>query len=120
MPAGKKDFILQQGSKFVINITIWDDRADGILKDLTGYTAAMQLRDTVDDASTILSLTSPSSGITINTTTSVITVTITAVQAAAITTESMCYDLEITPSSGSADTLRILEGSMILSKEVTR
>jgi len=121
MPAATKNFILEQGSEFQIIITAWADKVNGTLESLTGDDFRMQLRDEIDSAATILSLTSnPAAGITVNTSTSQVTVTITAVQAAAITAETMCYDLERVPGAVEATAVRWLKGTFTLSKEVTR
>jgi len=121
MVAARKDFKLEQGSKFEIIITAFENKLNGALLDLTGAEFRMQLRDVVDSTIIILSLTSiPAAGIVVDTGTSKVTVTITAIQAAAITTETLCYDLEFIPASGEADVIRWLEGTFILSKEVTR
>ena len=121
MPAATKDYVLEQGSQFQIIITAWEDKENGTLLDLTGAEFRMQLRDTIDSSTTILSLTSnPVAGITVDTGTSEVTVTITATQAAGITTKSMCYDLEHVPGAVEDNAVRWLQGTFTLSKEVTR
>lgn len=121
MPAATKNFTLEQGSQFQIVITAWEDKVNGTLQDLTGDEFRMDLRDEIDSSSKILSLTSnPAAGITVDTGASTVTVTITAVQAAAITTKTMCYDLERIPGAVEANVIRWLEGVFTLSKEVTR
>jgi len=90
----------------------------GTAINLTGYTAAMQLRKTVSSATASLSLSSPSSGIVITGVTGLINITITATQTTALLPDLYVYDLEIT--SGAGVVTRLIEGSAIVSAEVTR
>jgi hypothetical protein len=117
-----QDYNLKQGSEWQIIIEPWVDKINGTLLTLDASDEfRMQLRSTIDSSTVILSLTSnPSAGITFNTGTSKVTVTITATQAAAITEKSMCYDLEYVPLANDANAIRWLQGSFKLSKEVTR
>lgn len=116
MPAARKDYILEQGAKWEIVLTF---SQLGSLLNLTGAGFRMQVRESVDSASTIFSLTI-GTGIAVNTVTSKVTVTLTGSQTAGVTDASMCYDLEYLPGSQEGNTIRVLQGSFILSKEVTR
>ena len=90
----------------------------GTALNLTGYTAAMMVRDAVDGTATpLLSLTS-GSGITLGGTAGTIQVAITNAQSAAIPAGSYAYDLEII--SGSSAITRILQGAVNVSGNVTR
>lgn len=122
MVAVTKDYTLEQGSVWQIIITAWDDKQNGTLKTLdVSDVFRMQLRDTVDSSTAVLSLTSiGGNGITFDTGTSKVTVTITATQATAITTKSLCYDLEYVPLAVEDDAVRYLQGTFKLSKGVTR
>lgn len=122
MVAATKNYILEQGSEFQIIITVWEDKVNGTLKTLNvNDVFRMQLRDKVNSTSTILSLTSVGgNGITFDTGTSNVTITITATQAAAITTKTMCYDLEYVSLAIEDNAVRYLQGVFTLSKEVTR
>jgi hypothetical protein len=84
--------------------------------DLTGYTSAMQVREAIDSATPLLSLTN-GSGMTLGGTAGTIAVTITSAQSSAIAAGSFVYDLEIT--SGGTVT-RLLQGSFNVSGNVTR
>lgn len=86
--------------------------------ELTGYTARMHIRDSVDATTTLLELTTENGGIAIDTANKKITLTITAAQAEAITWESAVYDLELVATGGAVT--RLLEGAITVSKEVTR
>lgn len=85
---------------------------------LSGYTAQMQIRETVDSTSSLLELTSANGGISINTSEYTITITITATQTRAFTFPTAVYSLELTDSSGVVTTF--LTGNLTLVPEVTR
>lgn len=83
---------------------------------LTGYTAAMQVRESVGSTATLVSLTN-GSGITLGGTAGTIGVTISSTASAAISAGSYSYDLEL--NSGSTIT-RLLEGAFNVTGNVTR
>lgn len=84
---------------------------------LAGFSARMQIRETLESATTIASLVSPMD-IVLDDTNHTITTTITATATAAYDFESAVYDLELVASDGTVT--RLLEGNIILSDEVTR
>jgi hypothetical protein len=86
-------------------------------KDLTGYTARMQIREDIDDATEIIELLSPTD-IDINLADARITITIADDVTALFTFEEAVYDLELEDSNGV--TTRLIEGRVALTKEVTR
>jgi hypothetical protein len=105
-------FICKQGSTFTRSVT-WSQ--DGLPVNITGYTAAMQIRSSYSSSTPVVSLTS-SSGITLGGTAGTIQITISAVATAAIAAGNYVYDLELT--SGGTVT-RLLEGQFIVTPEVT-
>lgn len=84
---------------------------------ITGYTAALQLRSLPSDATAVLSLTS-GSGITIAGSTGTISVHATANQTRAIDEGPYYYDLEITSPTGIVT--RVAQGQVVVLAEVTR
>lgn len=114
MTAGIYDIIIEQGATFTRTVT-WKDEAETPIN-LTGYSARLQMRESVDATSTFLSLTS-GSGITLGGTAGTILIEISATDTAALT-QSGVYDLELV--SGAGVVTRLLQGSVTLSKEVTR
>jgi hypothetical protein len=88
----------------------------GTALNLTGYTAAMQVRDSAGAATALISLTS-SSGITLGGTVGSVGVTIASTATAALSAGSYSYDLEL--NSGSTIT-RLLEGAFNVTGNVTR
>jgi hypothetical protein len=107
---------IDQGATYTLALSYKDSA--GVPINLTGYTAAMQLRKTVNSATATLSLSSPSSGIVITGATGLINITITATQSRDLVADIYVYDLEIT--SGSGVVTRLIEGSAVVSAEVTR
>ena len=85
---------------------------------LTGYTAQMQIRETLDSANTIIELTNSNGGIVIDPSDSTISIFITAAQTRAFTFPTAVYSLELTDTSGVVTTL--VTGNLTLIQEVTR
>jgi hypothetical protein len=115
MMTGIYNFIINQGATFERVIT-WKDANDDPIN-LTNYTARMMIRENVTSATPFISLTS-SSGITLGGVAGTITILLTASQTAVITQTSGVYDLELESPSGKVT--RLLEGTVIISREVTR
>jgi hypothetical protein len=111
---GIYDITCPQGATFDKTFTI---TVNGSLLNLTGYSAAMQVREAYNSSTALVSLTS-SSGITLGGSAGTILVTITAAATAAIKDGFYSYDLEITSGSGVKD--RVLQGRFIVTPEVTR
>lgn len=127
MLAGKYNMTCQQGSTFsrTLEIEQPDLEADPTGNtyedyDLTGHTARMQVRRTIDSANFLLELTTENGSITINPAPPAINQILINVSASvtASVSNSGVYDLEIISPSGVVD--RVLEGEFILSPEVTR
>lgn len=118
MAAGTYDITIEAGSTYTMVVTCYD--SSSTLINLTGYTARMQIRQTLTSSTTLWSLTS-GSGITLGGSAGTITITISASSTTSVigTTESTAvYDLEI--ESGGGIVTRILQGRAFLSPEVTR
>jgi len=84
---------------------------------LVGYTAKMQIRETID-SSVILELTHLNGGININPTNYVITVTMTSAQTALFSFPTAVYSLELTDNN--SEVLTFIQGNLTLIQEVTR
>lgn len=115
MAAGIYNFTIEQGATWTRDF-IWTD-SSGTAIDLTGYTARMQGRASVQSTATIFSLTSsPAAGIVITAAQGKVTVTLTATETANLPCGGV-YDLELV---NGAVVTRLVEGSFILSSEITR
>jgi hypothetical protein len=110
---GTYNFTLYQGADFDRTFTVTQG---GTALNLTGYSAAMQVREAADSTATLLSLTS-GSGITLGGTAGSVAVVITSAQSSAIASGSYAYDLEL--FSG-AQVTRLLQGAVNVSGNVTR
>jgi hypothetical protein len=102
-----------QGATYNLNLT-W--AIGGTAVNLTNYTAAMQVRESIRSSSTILNLTS-GSGITLGGTAGTIVVNVSADTMGSATAGNYVYDLEL--DSGSEVT-RLIQGTFAIQAEVTR
>lgn len=127
MLAGNYNMTCQQGSTFtrVLQIEQPDLTEDPTGQtyeafDLTGYTARMQVRRTIDSTAFLLSLTTENGTLSINPVegeTNTIYIDVSASVTASVNTSGV-YDLEIISPTGTVS--RILQGIFNLSPEVTR
>lgn len=115
MTAGIYNATIDQGATWSVVVTYKDSAGTPI--NLTGYTAAMQVRQQYSSADADLTLTSPSGGIVITPLTGVVTITMTAAQTAALEEGYYVYDVELT--SGSYKD-RLIQGQLTVAPEVTR
>lgn len=116
MAAASHDFTIEQGVT-TAKAFIWKDSAGDVI-DLTGYTARMQIRETIASNSTLLSATNANGQLVITAAQGKVTLTLTATETAALSFTTGVYDLELI--SGSGTVTRLVEGTVTLSKEVTR
>lgn len=112
----KMDLTMNQGSKFAKNIQVRN--SDQTIMDLTGYSARMMVRETYSSVTPLLSASTIDGRITINAPGGVVMINIGADVTGPLTWNSGIYDVEIFTSSP-AEVIRILEGNISLSPEVT-
>jgi hypothetical protein len=126
MRAGKYNMTCEQGSTFRRSIYIEqpdlvEDPTGQTFEDfdLTGYTARMQVRRTIDSDSFLLELTTTNGALTINPSIAIneIYIDVSASVTASVSTSGV-YDIEIIDDGGVVS--RILEGTFTVSPEVTR
>lgn len=86
--------------------------------DVTGYSAAMQIRDAPNGGNILASFSSPSSGITIGTTDGTVTLTISNTATGGWTFTNAVYDILITDGSGNK--FRLVEGAVFVNPGVTQ
>ena len=111
MSAGIYNFTLNQGATFTRQMTVKENNSP---LNLTGYTAAMQLRSTYDSGTVALSMTAA----VINATQGILSISATATATAALEEGIYVYDLEIESSGGVVT--RLMEGKVTVTPEVTR
>jgi len=102
---------IEAGATFSLEFEYKND--DGTLFDFTGWTAKAQIRQTPSSATALEITTS------INTSTSVITISLTAVQTATLTATNYVWAMELTQTATSK-VVRLVEGGVTVSPEVVR
>lgn len=109
--------VIDQGATWYLTVTYENPNSTPI--NITGYTAALQLRSLPSDATAVLSLTT-GSGITITGATGTVAVMATATQTRAIDEGNYYYDLEISSPASPSVVTRLVQGQVVVSAEVTR
>lgn len=119
MPAAKQNLFIEQGTTWRYPLALKAGAtATSPALNLTGYTAHMQLRSDIGSATAIIALTTANGRITIAPLIGQVDLVLSATETAALAFDRAVYDLEIISASG--EVTRILQGSVTLSKEVTR
>lgn len=121
--AGKLNLKINQGETYRHTI-LWKDETKQAVN-VTGYTARMHVRENITDSTPLLILTTEG-GVGTNGTISLIApysngeirLYMSAATTAAIDWSSAVYDLEMIAPNG--DVTRLIEGTVSVSKEVTR
>lgn len=122
--AGRYSFIIEQGTTFTREVRYMDSA--GLPVDLTDYGARMQIRQTYDSTTTIVTLTTSvgadGTGLVVTPVSGTIGITLSAVSSSALNFSGEAYfDLEIYSGSGTSQFVkRLIEGRVRLSREVTR
>ena len=113
MSAANYDLVIDQGSTFVIDLTI---KEEGVLKNLTGFSARAQMRSTKSASAVAASFTctvvSPAAN-------GVVKMELPATTSTAMTAGAYFYDLEI-HTANDAIVKRLIEGTVTINHEVTR
>jgi len=106
------NIVVDQGSSYTASIDVTDTDGDNI--NLTGYTAAGQIRKTYSSSTAVDFATAIANPIT-----GVLTISLTAAQTNAMKAGRYVYDVEITQTSSGAVT-RVLEGQVEVTPGVTQ
>jgi len=129
MSAGRYSFTIEQGTTFQLELIYKDSNLTPV--NLTGYSGRMQIRPTVDSNTVYLTLSSSlnadgtglnfsgSSG-TNPLSSGSIGIYISSCTSSLLNFTNAYYDLEIYSGSNCPYTVRLIEGQVQLSKEVTR
>jgi len=105
-----QNIYIDQGTTFSLSLGVNDQFGDP--KDLTDYTAAAQMRKSYYTSASIdftAEVSLPEEG--------EVTISLTAEETSAIKAGRYVYDIEIT---GDGETLRVLEGIVVINPEVTK
>lgn len=106
---------IDQGAVWTVVVEYLDSNDDPI--DLTGFSAAMQLRENYDSTISALTLTSEDGEIVIDGPNGLVTITMSAEQTGDLTATWYLYDVEL--YSG-ANVIRLIQGQISIAGEVTR
>ncbi len=110
--------VIDQGADWYFNVTYQNPNGTPI--NLTGYTAACQLRSLPNSPSAVITLTTQNGGITITPLTGVVALHATATQTMAIDEGNYVYDVEIYSPANPSVVTRLVQGQITVSAEVTR
>ena len=108
---------IDQGADWFINFTYQNPAGTPV--NLTGYSAALQIRTSPLAKTAVLTLLTPDQGISITGATGLIECHATAEQTAAITNGRYAYDIEITATDTGVVT-RLVQGTVQVTAQVTR
>lgn len=121
MIAGTYNILCEQGTTFVrvLELQAPDPLDDTVYNvyDLSGHTARMQVRRTIDSSSVMITLTTENGGVEIDGDEGKITIRMSDSDTAGLTSSGV-YDLEIIDAGGNVS--RVIQGTFTLSLEVTR
>jgi len=109
--ASISNIFIDQGTDFSITVDV--TQADGNALNLTGYSAAAQIRKTYGSSSASATFTT-----SISAASGQVTMSLTDTQTSNIASGRYVYDLNIT--SGAGVTTRVVEGQAIITPGVTR
>ncbi len=115
MTAGIYNATIDQGSVWSVVLVYTDSNNTPV--NLTGYTAAMQLRQNYNSEVANLTLTTANGGISIVGATGTITINATATQTGLLDPGFYVYDLELTSGSNIS---RLIQGQLTVAEQVTR
>jgi hypothetical protein len=128
---GQVNLLCPQGSTFSKQITYTitnpdfnpsqpesEENPKNIPVDLTGYSAKMQVRQNYYSEDALLDLSSPDNGITIEGSEGIINIYISDGDTSSLPAGNFLYDLELDSNGGTVS--RLIEGSFIVTPEVTR
>lgn len=116
MIAGTRHLVCDQGSTFTLQVT-WLD-STGAAVDLTGRTARLSVRPSLESSTVTASLTTENGGITLGGTAGTVDLLLSATASAAITAGTYVYDLEIVNGGTTVD--KLIKGNFVVRREVTR
>lgn len=108
--------VIEQGATYSHNI-YWKSPS-GVAIDLTGATAKMQLRSSVDSPIVILELSSANGRITIDPLLGKISLNVSSTDTTLLPAGKYVYDLEVFFYGGTV--IRLIEGKVTIKAEVTR
>lgn len=111
-------YAIDQGADWFATFIYQDPNGTPI--NMTGYTAALQLRSYPQDETAVMTLTTENGGITITPLAGQVNVHATHLQTGVIDEGYYVYDLEVTDVNNGGTVTRLAQGQALISAEVTR
>ena len=121
--ASTYNFTVEQGATCIREF-VWNTNSTASCStastpvNLTGYTARMQIRETVESSTVLYEASTTNGHLAITAATGTVKLTIPAATSAAWTWTKGVYDLELTSPTGVVT--RLVKGTITVSREVTR
>lgn len=115
MAAAIYDMIIEQGETWIQNVYMKD--GDDIPINITGYTARMQVKETLESVTSLVDLETGGSGITLDGTAGKITLRVESVVTESLPVGRFYYDLEIIDTTSAVT--KLMRGRISVNKEVT-
>lgn len=116
MPAANYELKIEQGADFIKSFVL--KNPDNSVKDLTGHTARMQIRQYVFSDEVLFEATTENGKLLINVGTGTVQMRFTNTDTGSLSVKRGVYDLELIDSTGQV--IRLIEGNVLISREVTR
>lgn len=116
MPATEVHLEIEQGATLEIVVGVF---LGGVIVNITGYTAKMQIRPDKDSSTVLAEYSSPSDAITVDGLNGQVVVSVPFAETAGYAFLEGVYDLELTSQDGQKR-WRLVEGNVRVNKEVTR
>ncbi len=115
-PGNRYDLLINQGADFVQIFTY--KASNGTPINLSGYTARMMIKNSPEDDTALVTLTTENGRIALGGALGTITLSLTNAVTAALDFTNALYDLEIV--SGGGFVTRLVTGAVTLSPEITK
>lgn len=116
MAAGEHNFTIEQGTTHRMTFR-WED-SNGVPINLTGYTARMQARKGYNASDVLFDASTANGMITLTPATGEVLIVLPESVTSTFKWPQALYDIELTSSDGTVT--RLLQGSIDISREVTR
>jgi len=116
MAAAVENIVIEVGSRWERTATV---SKSGVPFPLTGYNARMMIREHYEDASPLVTLTSPSNGLTVNESAGTVDIVIKPSVTNGITAKFGFYDLEVLVGTDEDSVYRVLRGAVTFSPQAT-
>ena len=116
--AGKYKIRADQGATLRRTFTISTQGDTPVPWNLTGFTARMQVRTSIEDPTVVLEATTTNGRLAIGPNPGELVLVVSATDTDALAAGSYVYDLELVSPSG--EVTRLLEGTLVVRRAVTR